>query len=279
MYVEGNPVNLTDPTGKFPTWCQSMPNKALYEACVDNHYGIEPISYFKMGEYVTGSQGCYEGPKRYRATGYLEGAEWWVAWKRMGRELVYDFARMERAKFEFGGWGINDAADLGTGLSWYGGYIMGLRSDKSLAESYLGESRSLQIGSSVDLGIGVGGGVGGFYSVGDKMLRGVTWYVGGSVSADVFEVGDINADISLMYSYIPYTTKPYVLADKTVDWGGLLSDIMSGDNTVWGIHVPLPDSTDLHVKANSSVMTASRAYAAFLAMRGVKAYMEIQPED
>ncbi|MCJ7433263.1 MAG: hypothetical protein MUO77_07210 [Anaerolineales bacterium] len=62
-------------------------------------------------------------------------------------------------------------------------------------------------------------------------------------------------------------------------WGGLLSDIMSGDNTVWGIHIPLPGHPDLHVKANSGVMTASRAYAVFLAMRGVKAYMEIKPED
>lgn len=33
-YVEANPVNLVDPSGHFPVWCQYAPSKAFYEACV-----------------------------------------------------------------------------------------------------------------------------------------------------------------------------------------------------------------------------------------------------
>ena len=67
MYTEGNPVNLTDPSGKFPTWCQSMPNKGLYELCVLKSYDLEPISYFELGKKVRGEKGCYSGPEDYRA--------------------------------------------------------------------------------------------------------------------------------------------------------------------------------------------------------------------
>ncbi len=69
-----------------------MPNKAMYEGCVDLYYGIEPLSYFEMGKYVTGSQGCYHGPEKYRAPGYLEGIEGWgLQWRRNYRVQSFGF--------------------------------------------------------------------------------------------------------------------------------------------------------------------------------------------
>ena len=105
MYVEGNPVKYTDPSGHFPTFCQSMPTKGLYESCVLGFYGLEPISYFELGERVQGEQGCYSGLDAYRAPGYLEGIGLWALIHRGGYEVVYDFARMERMEFNYYGSG------------------------------------------------------------------------------------------------------------------------------------------------------------------------------
>jgi hypothetical protein len=50
-YVEGNPVNLTDPTGYFPpVWCQRMTSEVAYDQCVSEYYKIEPINHY--GEFV-----------------------------------------------------------------------------------------------------------------------------------------------------------------------------------------------------------------------------------
>jgi RHS repeat-associated protein len=164
-YVGGNPVNLTDPSGNFPPiWCQSMPNKAMYERCVDNWYGIEPISYFTMGENVKGEKGCYKGPIEYRAPGYLEGVGLWALIHRGGYERVYDFARMEATNFNYYGSGGNDAIDLGIGGMFYIGKVTGFRSDIVLEKSYRGLSSSYTLGPSIDIGFGIGAGQGGFIS-------------------------------------------------------------------------------------------------------------------
>jgi RHS repeat-associated protein len=72
-YVNSNPVNLTDPSGYSPIFCQSMPTKGLYEYCVLTYYGLEPINPFELGQRVQGERGCYTGPSAYRGPGYIEG--------------------------------------------------------------------------------------------------------------------------------------------------------------------------------------------------------------
>ena len=182
--------------------------------------------------------------------------------------MVYDFATMERMEFTYGGIGINDAADIGGGVALYAGVVEGFRSDKGLENSYLGTSTSAQVGISADLLIGLGVGLGGFVSHSDIKVNGAIWYVGGSLSVDIFEGADANLDLILMYSPQTTTRKTYVLEDGSIDRGGLLIDIMSGNNTVRGL--------DLNIK---SPFVASRAFGATLAMQASRAYEEIQNEN
>ena len=268
-YVEANPVNLVDPSGHFPEFCRYAPTGALYEVCVLRSYGIlYPISPFSLGDSIEGSPGCYKGIINYRTLGYLEGfgTNWFLG--RLGKEMVYDFATMKRMEFTYGGVGINDSFDLGGGVALYAGVVEGLRSDVSLENAYLGFSTSAQVGISADLLVGLGAGLGGFFSHSDIRVNGAIWYVGGSLSADLFEGVDINVDMILLYTPHLDTEKTYVLGDGSVDKGGLLVDIMSGNNTVRGL--------DLSIR---SPFVPSRAFGAAIAMQAARAYEEIQNEN
>jgi RHS repeat-associated protein len=272
MYVEGNPVNLTDPSGHFPTYCQSMPTKGLYELCVLSFYQLEPISYFELGKTVQGEQGCYSGPEAYRAPGYLEGAGLWALIHRGGYEVVYDFARMERMEFTYYGSGGNDAIDIGIGGMLYSGKVMGFRSDESINRVYRGLSSSYSIGPSVDVGFGIGAGQGGFVSWSDPMLRGKYYYAGASLSSDFAEWVDI--DVTLWSIYTPMSNAPtrYV-TNGSVNRPRLMADIATGAGSPWGIRYPsLTQSPE-------NIILASRTYGIFLAMKYANAYEEIRNEN
>jgi len=64
------------------------------------------------------------------------------------------------------------------------------------------------------------------------------------------------------------TRKTYVLGDGSINYGGLLVDIMSGNNTVRG----------LDLKFNSPFVS-SRIFGSALAMQAARAYEEIQNEN
>ena len=272
-YVGGNPVNLTDPSGNFPPlWCQSMPNKGMYEWCVDQWYGIEPISYFEMGKRVQGEKGCYSGPSEYRAPGYLEGLGFWALIHRAGGEVVYDFATMERVNFTYWGGGANDSADIGGGVQAYVGLVSGFRTDDNLSSQYRGVSSAAQIGLSGDIGLGVGGGVGGFVSWSDPMLRGVTTYVGVSLSLDLLEVVDVDIMSTVFYFANRNSRKPYVNSDGKVNRTSLLFDIMVGNSSPLTLHIK-----DINI--STSALLAPRLFGAAMALHYTDVYEELQKNE
>ena len=263
QYVYSNPINLTDPTGKFPLYCQSMSSKAMYELCVLQFYGLEPISYFELGQRVDGERGCYTGPREYRAPGYLEGIGIWTLLWRFGGETVYDFATLERGSFTYFGAGVNEAADLGAGAQVYLGMPFGFRTDGDVILDYRGVSSTAQVGISADLLVGAGVGAGGFVSWSDPMLRGSFLYVGASVSLDVMEGGDIDVMPTLFYAGDPQSKVTYLLSNGRPDKTRLFVDILMGRNTII---------------LNDPTVTSFRAAAAVAALHYANVYEELRYE-
>ncbi len=282
MYVEGNPVNRVDPTGYNwqPTnWCQMMPTKGLYESCILFKYGLEPISIFELGKSVQGQQGCYSGPSEYRAPGYLEGVEAHIGGipsYTTGIEVVYDFARMERASFDFRGATINDGL-VGGEASVYFGKILGLKSDTDVIEDYRAVSISASVGISFDVGIGGAVGRGGFVATSSDtipMLRGKTWYLGGSLSGDFVEGFDLSGS---WVNYTPISAQPisYVRADESIDTARLYADIFAGTGSPWG-------SPQWDIAVNPELIVAKsavRAYGFYLANKYIAAYEDLHNDN
>jgi hypothetical protein len=294
VYGYGNPINLIDPSGLKPRpphshfSCQMMPTKAFYELCILRQYGLEPISYFELGQTVQGAQGCYSGPIEYRAPGYIEGYQFGVAipvftsltW---GHESVYDFATMEQHDFDVGMTDWTDIgivlSDLGVGISAaeYAGNVKGLKSSLSLREAYKGGviqiTKGLGIGIvGAELGLGAGAGKSSFVSTSDWMVRGTTWYIGLNGGADVLPIVDVG--ISLHLNYVP-SSKPgesYLMGDKHVDETRLYTDILFGRHNVWPVR-----SDPLH--GDIPMDWASRSLGMLMAMKYVRAYEELHFDE
>ncbi len=273
--MEGNPVNFTDPSGRWiHPRCQWLPTKALYELCILQKYGLEPISYTQLGLRVQGQRGCYSGPSEYRAPGYIEGIEahfGGIPSYTTGIEVVYDFANMQRASFEFQGGTINDGL-VGAGGSAYFGKALGLRSDTDLIQDYKDVSFSGSVGMSLDIVLGGAIGRGGFVAAASNtipVLRGKTWYIGLSVSGDMVEGLDLSGSW-VTYSPISLQVTPYARADGTVDSARLYTDLLSGAGSPWG---------QLQVNLSNSGLTvtmgAVRTYGLYLAHKYILAYEEL----
>lgn len=272
LYADANPANLIDPSGHFPLSCQYAPSRALYEACVLAYYQLEPINYLSLGSNITGEIGCYEGKIDYRAPGYLEGVGGFVGpllgdyipatWG--GVETVYDFATMERSSFWYTGPGISDAF-LGAGIAQYSGGVAGFRSDRDIIRDYGGPFIVLQGGISVDFFVGFGAGIGGFVSTSDILMRGMTWYVGGSLSLSDWIEGIDAGGAYLDYVPVTKTFKSYKLANGSIDKVGLLFDIMSGNQSPW--------------PASNQPFLQARAYFSILALNYVRAYEELRDAE
>ncbi|HUI87281.1 MAG TPA: RHS repeat-associated core domain-containing protein [Anaerolineales bacterium] len=264
-YTDDNPVNLTDPSGKFPDWCQSMADKASYERCVDLYYKILPISLFNFGDQVQGSQGCYIGPLNYRAPGYLEGVGFWALIHRFGWETVYDFASMERANFTYHGGGVNTSLDLGAGAQVYVGGVLGFRTDRPLIDAYRGVSSSIQAGIGA---VGISGGGIGFISWSDPMVSGADVYIGGSLEAAISDGDLVSGDVLPTTFYFGNNSRSYKRSDGSIDIGGLMSDIWQGrDTPILGTDVYSPYQ-----------LQTVRAFGAMMGLYYAEVYTEINDE-
>ena len=235
---------MTDPSGRypFPTHCQAMGSKAVYESCVLNYYKLEPIDQNNMGATVEGGQGCYKGPNAYRAPGYLEGIGGTTTiFFGAGIESVYDFATMERAGFTYTAQGLTDIF-LGGSVFVYAGRVDGLKVDfanptTNLITDYSGLGNSWSVGGSIgpvliplpefpalSIGIGVGAGYSHFSSNSDPMIRGGSVYVGGALALEVPYL-----DFSeFQTTYSSFSQDSYLLPGGVVNRGKLYSDIRLG---------------------------------------------------
>lgn len=270
-YVEGNPANLTDPSGKIPEYCKAMKSKIAYHDCILTTYHVRPIgNVYLATSTVTGSEGCFSGPIEYRAGGYLEGIGGFIMTWWGGSEIVYDFATMERQKFLYLGPGVNDSF-LGGGISAYSGAVSGFRSDNNITRDYAGPFFSVTGGVGLDVGelgqfVGLGVGVSGFISWGDARLYGISWYIGGGLSVDL--IPGLEAGMGIFLFYQP-TSSPqsyvYNAPDgKKVNRGLLLQDIGSGSLSPWPFFI-----------ADTAVGQTSRMLAKLEALRYANIYEEI----
>jgi RHS repeat-associated protein len=253
-YVENNPVNLTDPTGltpDFPTHCRTVLSKAAYEQCVRSYFKLDPI-----GEaapcLVKGNPGCYYGPIPYRAPGYVEGFSATgtvVLGPTWGKEVVYDFATMERQVFEYFGIAVNDS--IGLGGQNYVGVIAGFRSWRNITKDYQGSFNLVSGGIGLDIpgtDLGIAStGVAYFEGSPDTTVYGGAWYyaAGPSKGAGLDLVPFIDVGISATYytgigdSHEYFTEHRAYPGDqrKSVNGVEILSDIDSGEGSPWVLDV------------------------------------------
>lgn len=270
QYVYSNPINLIDPTGKFPEWCRSKWTKWGYAKCVSDYYHIEPAgSIYFNGDAVAkvkGSSGCWSGPIEYRAGGYIEGYSWFgtVIWG--GKEIVYSFARMERSEFTYIGGGLNDSA-LGGGIALYAGLAEGLRSDRLITDHYKGlsfvYSGGLDISQS-DIGLGLGLGVVNTIAVQDWKLTSQSVYVGASGSLIGVPFIDAGA------GFVNYSPSGAYRRYESGELGSLLSDMIIGR------YAPYPPSME---EVNISALYYIRGYVAGLAAKYFYIYQEMRDEE
>jgi hypothetical protein len=264
-----------------------MPNKGLYEACVDLHYGIEPMNPIKMGEYVTGSQGCYSGTTEYRAGGYIEGtsltlglfpSNWLFA-----LESVYDFARMEQSYFINGNFGITGFPGVGVSDFAYGivgaeyaGHAYGFLTNTGIRRDYPGPVITGYIGGSIGapfandtLGIGAGIGTTLFASPYPPYIRGNSLYVSFWAGADF--IPDVDAGIGVLSMVAVNNVDTYVI-NGDVQTSRLYADILFGRHNGWLTHtIPF-----LPLGMNLNLDWAARIIAANKALRYAEAYEELR---
>jgi RHS repeat-associated protein len=251
LYTYANPINLIDPSGKFPEWCKSSKSRLDYENCVRKHYHLlaprdfeiypQRIALSPARNYAYGLPGCWEGPVAYAAPGYIEGisasVQTLLGYGR-GFEIVYDFASMERQVFTFEY--INFGDQLGASASEYAGIAWGFDNVESVAKNYSGEYWFLSLGVSTDFPgqpVQLGTGATHFAST-NYRIWGFAWYFSIGATIDPIPVGDIEIGFGKsVTTHLAPTT--YSDTRRVINPSQLRDDITLGRGSP--LIVPLPN--------------------------------------
>jgi hypothetical protein len=185
-YVDNNPINLTDPSGRTPFRAQHCIEAGFfypddYARCVRQVYGLS-TGFLQNPDYgypFRGGPWCWYGPVPYRANGYIEGLGASAAvlvGATAGIEVVYDFATMQRQNFVYYGTivQLSSGGGMGGGVSAseYIGEVRGLRtsyfgqgsSNINIKEDYSGYFLFGNAGISLGWPLSLGAGAMGFMS-------------------------------------------------------------------------------------------------------------------
>lgn len=211
-YVEDNPANQIDPTGNVPfraEYCKMLENYDDYANCVRKEYGVgSPDKEFWLTDFYsqndyhhTFGPGCWLGPVKYRTRGYVEGMSSTgsvVLGITGGKEVVYDFATMERQAFVYIGGVVQSSA--GGAVTQSVGEIQGFRSwrklkggqlTKRIVEDYRGWFEFNTYGLNIAQKVGPSVGAVEFHGLPDESVHGTGAYVsfGGGASTPWFDIG------------------------------------------------------------------------------------------
>lgn len=260
-YVDNNPINWTDPTGRTPFRAQHCIEAGFfypedYGNCVRQVYGLTSgillqIQNSDYGYPFHGGPWCWYGPVPYRASGYLEGASGTgsiFAGVTGGAEIVYDFATMQRQEFWYYGSVLQDSVGLTGGA--YLGSVQGLRT------TYFGQDKKVNIfddysgafvlsggGVSTDLGGGpsIGAGAILFASPTDPNIYGMSFYVSAGLTIDPLLIVDGVIGLAIYYpvddpfNYYAKGLTPVI--DKVrVDESRIRGDILNGVDSPWTLN-------------------------------------------
>ena len=250
-YVEGNSINLVDPTGLFPDYCKDASGDWIYAQCVREHFGtVDARSPFwfeiDIWEYdIQGEPNCYYGAIPYSSTGYIEGSSGsvnaFVGGVR-GLEVVYDFATMERQMFFYRGISGQDA--VGGSYAESAGILWGFRSwaPNNIENNYSGWFLSTNIGLGIgiaygaEIGPGIGVGGVGFISPTDRSIRGVGIYQSVGFSVDPLPGLDVAAALTYYWPIGKTVSYKHIgpSGGRTgVDKAQIVSDIIGGTDSPW----------------------------------------------
>ncbi len=254
-YVDNNPINWTDPSGRTPFRAQHCIDSAFfypddYANCVRQVYGLNTgwLENADHGYPFLGGPWCWYGPVPYRAPGYIEGASGSgaiFAGETYGREVVYDFATMQRERFEYNG--VIFQNGVGTTISAYIGEVRGLRtsqfghgySDKQFEEDYGGLFAVLAagIGLSPDFALGpsISGGISFFASPTAPSVNGYAYYAaaGLSLNPDPFPFLKLEGVVALTTYYPIRESVVGYASDGEVKGFRVWADILNGTDSPW----------------------------------------------
>jgi hypothetical protein len=237
-----------------------------------NFYGLEAYDEYNLGLSVTGERGCFDGPEKYRAPGYIEGIGGQIGLGYGSVEAVYDFATMQGALFtSFGGGATSIPSPSVLGDSMYFGFIEGLKhSDDrpkiTIKENIEGLFQYVSLGvNDMNPAVSIVAGATRFWSMSDPGIRGTDYYFGASVSPS-----DTTFPIDLVPTYVTNSTlyqgilTNYLRQDGRVNAGLLYKDINTGTYSPWwflGLGSP------------------SRTWAMTQAMKYVRAYESLHEKQ